>query len=188
MNSKKTTNIVLSVLAGILAIVAVVLIIVSAKTALVSSRYEPPKPDPIPENEITKIPDASDDESGLPKGELTEIWFDELFRVYYPKQLEDLYPIRAIMYGDSDTKQPPFCFCSDTITDIEIFSIADGKYDKELMQVLSLAPMETIILKVELSEQPDIGISFKDKNGKDYCYGIGRNADSSEVVLSEFAK
>ncbi|MBE6623911.1 MAG: hypothetical protein E7621_07000 [Ruminococcaceae bacterium] len=177
MKSNKKTNIVLSVLAVFLAIVATALIAVSAKSAFVSSRYEPP----VIEND-QKLPEKEEEQEPF------EMWFDEAFAVFYPKQLPDLYPTRAVFYGDLDTKQPPFCLCSEKITDIEIFSVANGKKDKELMKVEYLEPMEAIILKVELSENPDIGISFKDAGGKKHSYGIARNADDSEVVLTKLAK
>ena len=178
MKSNKKTNIVLSVLAFVLAAFAMALIIVSAKSSFVSSRYELP----VVENE-QKLPEKEADEN-----EPFEMWFDETFAVFYPKQLPDIYPTRAVFYGDADTKQPPFCLCSEKITDIEIFSIANGKRDKELMKVEYLEPMEAIILKVELSEEPDIGIRFKDAGGKKHSYGIARNADDNEVVLKKLAK
>jgi hypothetical protein len=116
------------------------------------------------------------------------MWFDEVFAAFYPKQVGTYYPTRAVVYGELDTKQPPFCFCSEKITNIEIFSVAGGKSGKELMKVEYLEPTETIILKVELAEEPDIGIRFKDSKGKKHSYGISRNADSSEVILTKLAK
>ncbi len=178
MKSNKNTNIVLSVLAVLLAAAALALIVVSAKDAFVSSRYEPP----VEEND-KDLPEKQEDVQ-----EPFEMWFDEVFAVFYPKQLPDLYPTRAVFYGDLDTKQPPHCLCSEKITDIEIFSVANGKRDKELMKIEYLEPMEAIVLKVELSQEPDIGISFKDANGKKHSYGIARNADDSEVVLTKLAK
>lgn len=177
MKSNKKTDIAFLAIAVFLAIVGTVLIAVSAKSAFVSSRYEPP----AIENE-QKLPEKEDEQEPF------KMWFDEVFAVFYPKQLPDLYPTRAVFYGDADTKQPPFCLCSEKITDIEIFSVTNGKRDKELMKVEYLEPMETIVLKVELSENPDIGIGFKDADGKKHSYGIARNADDSEVVLTKLAK
>jgi hypothetical protein len=183
MKTNKKTNTILSIVAVILAVIAVVLIVVSAKASIMSSRYQPPEKKPVEKNPVEKNPVIEEVQN-----DTNEMWFDEVFAAFYPKQIDTYYPTRAVVYGELDTKQPPFCFCSEKITNIEIFSVKNGKYDKELMKVEYLEPKETIILKVELKEQPDIGIRFKDSNGKKYSYGIARNADSSEVVLTQLAK
>ena len=178
MKTNKKTNTILSIVAVILAVIAVVLIVVSAKASIMSSRYQAPVEENVENNPANE--EVQDDP--------LKMWFDELFAVFYPKQFGDYYPTRAVLYGELDTKQPACCFCTEKITNIEIFSVSDGKYDKELMKVEYLEPTEVIILKVELSENADIGISFKDPKGKKHSYGIARNADSSEVVLTQLAK
>lgn len=177
MKPKKRTDIVLSVTAVVLVVVAIALIAIAAQPAYYSVREK-------------SVSAGSDEvQSDTVETETRkELHFDGIFTAFYPSQLGGFYPTRAIVYGELDIKQPPLCFCSERITDIELFSVADGKYENELMRCDYLEPAQTIALMVELSETPDIGISFVDKSGKAHAYSIGRNSDSTEIVLKELEK
>lgn len=121
-----------------------------------------------------------------PEG-MTEIWFDELFRAFYPKQLADVYPTQLYVYGDLETSQPVMCFCSEDIADLELFSYADGQTGELLYTVEALKPMEALVLQVEVTETPSYCIRFTDKEGKNHAYTLAEKADSSEIVLTELA-
>ena len=133
------------------------------------------------------LEEAKENGPVAPEGEITEIWFDETFNAYYPKQLKDIIFTRIYMYGELESEQPVICLCSETIEDISIFGISDGEPGEELYTVDSLEPMEAIVLQVELSETADIGISFTDESGNKQSYSLARNADGSEVVTTQIS-
>lgn len=126
------------------------------------------------------------DDSALPKGDITEIWFDEVFRAFYPKQLKDIFFTKTYFYGEFETEQPAICLCSEKITDISLFAINDGKAGETLYTVESLEPMESIMIDEQFYEEPHIGIRFKSSDGTEYSYSISRNSDDTEIVLNEF--
>lgn len=125
------------------------------------------------------------------EGDVKSVWFDELFAAYYPAQLDGSVEIifsKAYVYGDEQTKQPVMCLCSDTITDVSLFKIADGVKTESLYVVDKLEPMEVIWIFPELGVQgaPNIGISFSDKEGNSYSYTLSRNEEGSEVIIEAF--
>ncbi|MBR5527507.1 MAG: hypothetical protein IKV97_00785 [Clostridia bacterium] len=133
------------------------------------------------------IAEAQQSELVIPQGEITEIWFEETFKAYYPKQLKDIVFTKMYLYGDLESNQPVICLCSEKLSEIEVFAVANGKAGDVLYTVEELLPMEAIVLQVELSEQPDIGMKFKDEQGKVSSYALSRTADSSEVVMTEIS-
>ena len=131
------------------------------------------------------IKKAQEEGPVLPEG-MTEVWFDEVFRAFYPKQLADVYPTQVYVYGDYETEQPVMCFSSEELSNVELFRIEDGKAGETLYTVEKLLPMEAIVLQIRAEATPDIGVRFTDANGTEYSYGIAHNEDDSEIVLSEF--
>lgn len=121
------------------------------------------------------------DDSGLPQG-MTEIWFDDLFKAFYPKQLDDVFPTQVYVYGDLQTTQPIMCFCSDTLYSVELSNFENGTVGETVYSIEKLEPMESLVLQTELSEQPTLAISFKDSENNEYSYSLSRNADGSEVI------
>lgn len=123
-----------------------------------------------------------------PEGEITEIWFDEVFGAFYPKQLKDIYFTKTYMYGEAETEQPVLGLCSEKLTEIKFFSVADGELSDEIFAIDELLPMEAVLLYVELSEQADLAVTFKDEAGEPHTVTLSRNADDSEVVFTELTK
>ena len=122
-------------------------------------------------------------------GDVTSVWFDELFVAYYPAQLDGTQEVifsKAYLYGDAQTKQPAMCLCSKPINDISLFAVADGVKGDELYTVERLEPMEVIWIFPELSENPNIGVSFTDEEGNSYSYTLAKNEAGNEVVVTPF--
>lgn len=144
---------------------------------------------PIDEDTLNDlINEALKDGPILPEGDITEIWFDEIFRAFYPKQLDDIYPTHVYVYGELDTTQPVMCFCSQEISDLEVLSYEIGAPDEEnvLYTVERLAPMEALVLQVEVGEQPNYLIRFRADDAT-YAYTVAQSADGNEIVLAPFA-
>ena len=123
------------------------------------------------------------------KGDVESVWFDDLFAAYYPAQLDGKVEVifsKAYFYGDVQTKQPVMCLCSKIINDISLFALEDGVKGEELYKVETLAPMEVIWIFPELSENPNIGISFADEQGNTYSYALSKNEAGNEVVMTPF--
>lgn len=123
-----------------------------------------------------------------PEGEITEIWFDEAFGAFYPKQLKDIYFTKTYMYGEFETEQPVLGLCSEKITELRLFSFADGELSEELFVIDELLPMEAVLLYVEIFEEPNYAFTFKDEAGEQHTVTLSRNADDSEVVFTELTK
>jgi len=115
------------------------------------------------------------------EGEVTEIWFDELFGAFYPKQLKSMVFTKQYIYGDTPSKQPVLCLCSQRITDVTVFSVEDGE---ALYTVPELLPMEAVVLMVELTDKPQYGVRFNDEAGKSYSYTLTQKTDAFEVVYT----
>lgn len=141
------------------------------------------KSDSENQNNTTPIQDG---EHTFPKGEITEIWFDEVFRAFYPKQLKNIFFTKTYLYGEFETDQPAICLCSEKITDISLFAITNGEAGDTLYTVEALEPMESIMIQEDFFEEPHIGIRFKSSDGTEYSYSISRNSDDSEIVLKSF--
>ncbi len=131
------------------------------------------------------IKKAQEEGPVMPDG-MTEVWFDEIFRAFYPKQLADVYPTKIYVYGDYETNQPVMCFSSETLTNVELFAIENGTAGETLYTVEKLVPMESIVLQVRAEEEPNLGVRFTDAEGNEHSYSIARNADDTEIVLNEF--
>ena len=50
------------------------------------------------------LEEAKENGPVAPEGEITEIWFDETFNAYYPKQLKDIIFTRIYMYGELESE------------------------------------------------------------------------------------
>ena len=125
-------------------------------------------------------------------GDVTSVWFDELFAAYYPSQLDGTQEVifsKAYFYGDAQTKQPVMCLCSKPISNISLFAVTDGVRAEELYTVEKLEPMEVIWIFPELAVQgsANIGISFSDEAGNTYSYTLAKNEAGNEVVVEPIA-
>lgn len=117
----------------------------------------------------------------MPEGDITEIWFDEPFAAFYPKQLDDIYFSKMYLYGEAETSQPVVCLCSETLTDLAVIDLASGD---TLYEAASLEPMEALVLQVLLTETPAFAVRFTDTSGSVTTCTLAANADGSEVVYS----
>ncbi len=131
------------------------------------------------------INEALKDGPILPEGELTEIWFDEPFRAYYPKQLDDIYPTNVYVYGELDTTQPVMCFCSQELYDVRVLPYENGAVNEDavLYTVEKFAPMESLVLQIEVGEEPTVAIRFRDADGETHTYTVANTPDSDAIVL-----
>ena len=116
-----------------------------------------------------------------PQGEITEIWFDEIFGAFYPIQLKSMVFTKQYIYGDVASKQPVLCLCSQRITDVTVFSASSGE---ELYTVPELLPMEAVVLMVELSDKPEFGVRFNDEAGKAYSYILTKHPEEQTVIYT----
>lgn len=123
-----------------------------------------------------------------PEGEITEIWFEKAFDAFYPKQLKDIYFTKTYMYGDEETEQPVIGMCSEKLTEIKLCSFDGNTVGEELFAVEELSPMEALVLRVVLSETPELAITFKDEAGAAHTCTVARNADDSMVIVTELAE
>lgn len=118
-----------------------------------------------------------DDGPVMPEGDITEIWFDDTIRAFYPKELSDMFFSKIYLYGEVETDQPVIFLCSEKLTEISLCAF-DGTVGEVLHTVEEMLPMEAIILQEELSEVPAFAISFKDEKGNLHSYSVARNGDS----------
>lgn len=140
-------------------------------------------PEGFTEEEWNAYLDSLEDiEVEPPKGDVTEIWFEETFNVFYPMQLEDMYFTKAYVYGETETEQPAVCLCSEQITDIKLYTLENGALGEELFTLDELNPMEAILIQEDISETASLAVTFKDSEGAEYKYSIARNAQATEII------
>lgn len=178
----------------ILCLLAAALLCFSLGSCTKDTQPNPPDDKNTPGDSLTGDPEldaiikkAQEEGPVKPEG-MTEVWFDEIFRAYYPKQLADVYPTQIYVYGDYETTQPIMCFSSQELSDVELFSIRDGAAGETLYTVEALKPMESLVIQAQASEQPDLGVRFTAPDGTKYAYAVSRNADDSEIVLTEWSE
>lgn len=126
--------------------------------------------------------DVPDDGPVMPEGDITEIWFDETIRAFYPKNLSNMFFTKVYLHGDVETDQPVIFLCSEKLTEISL-SAFDGTVGEPIYTVEEMLPMEAIILQEELSETPAYAITFKDEKGTLCSYSIAKDGDN--IALTE---
>ncbi len=135
------------------------------------------------------IPENKDDgQTDLPK---FSAWFDEPLAVYYPEQLKDVADIlfsTMYYYGDVQTKHPAICMSSETLTEVSLFAINDGKKGDILYTVEKLEPTEALCIfpELEIEGQANIGVFFTAADGTSYQYSIAKNGEGNKVIVTEF--
>lgn len=119
-----------------------------------------------------------------------EITDKKLFYAAYPFELEDMQFSKSYTYGTEETSgQPVLCMCSKEITDVNIIGInsdSNGTLSAgdSFYSIESLLPGEVIALNILVPETtPNCGVSFKDGDGKEYCYAISQSGKTGGIVL-----
>lgn len=121
----------------------------------------------------------------MPEGDITEIWFDDTIRAFYPKDLGNMFFSKIYLYGQVETDQPVIFLCSEKLTELALFSVSDGDVKDQLYTVDELNPMEAIVLQEELDDTPKFAISYKDQKGTEHICIIEKN---NEMISLEEVK
>lgn len=119
----------------------------------------------------------------MPEGDITEIWFEDTIKAFYPKTLGNMFFTKIYLYGEVETDQPAIFLCSEKLTEISLLSLSDGVVGEALYTVDELNPMEALVLQEELSKTPEFAISFKNENGANFVYTIEKDGD--DILLEE---